>query len=83
MHKLTTMVEYKEIQNTFEGLTITLRHYIVNDKVFIKLDDNFAKANGFNTMEEIYQVSPRLRDYEWIDTKLIEEARVLSEHPVS
>lgn len=78
-----TTSEYSEFINTFEGIAITLRHHQSTGVVLIKLDDNFAKANGLRTMEQVYQSAPMLRGYEWLDTRLIEEAREFAANTVS
>lgn len=69
---------YTEFQNVFEGLAITLRHYVAGDKVYIKLDDNFARANGFRTMAELYKLAPSLKGSDWLDVKLLEQAEEFS-----
>lgn len=69
---------YTEFQNVFEGLTITLRHYVAGDKVYIKMDDNFARANGSRTMAELYKLAPSLKGYDWLDVKLLEQAEGFS-----
>lgn len=72
---------YREIQNTFEGLTITFRHYLQRDVVYIKLDDNFARSNGFHSIAEMRKAAPILCTYEWLDTHLMEEAHDLAFDP--
>lgn len=74
---------YTEFRNVFDGIVITLRRYFDGDRVYIKLDDNFARANGFKTMADLLELVPSLKGCDWLDVQLIEQARSLSEKPVS
>lgn len=68
---------FNEIVRVFDGAPITIREYYADGVVLVKLDDAFARANGFASMEEVYRISPSLLGFEWLDMALIAEAGVL------
>jgi hypothetical protein len=44
-----------EITADYNGLEIIFRHDLLHDKIDIKLDDNFAKCNGYQNLEEMLE----------------------------
>ena len=61
---------YREMTAEYEGHPILMRHYFKQNAIHIRVDDNFARANGFNTMEEIYRIDPMMRAVEWLDADM-------------
>lgn len=74
---------FREIINDFEGIPITIRDYYADGIFLIKLDDGFARANGFPSMEDVYRVSPRLRSFDWLDMAVLAAAETFLSRPVS
>lgn len=72
---------FNEIERVFDGAPITIREYYADGVVLVKLDDAFARANGFASMEEVYRISPHLRGFEWLDMAFIAEAASLLMRP--
>ena len=67
---ITVTATYRDIEAKYENIPILMRHYFAGDVVHIRVNDNFARANGFNTMEEIYRLDPMMRAVEWLDADL-------------
>ena len=70
MKKITTAEAYRDIQHEFNGFPILYRHYLKQGAIHIRVDDNFARANGFESLEEIYKIDPAMRIVEWVDAEL-------------
>ena len=69
--KTTTITAtYRDIGHEFNGFPILFRHYFKQGAIHIRVDDNFARANGFESLEEIYKIDPAMRMVEWVDAEL-------------
>lgn len=67
---INTTDTYRDVSTEFKGVSVLFRHYFESGAVHIRVDDNFARANGFNLMEDIYRIDPAMRAVEWIDAKM-------------
>ena len=69
--------EYRELASSFDGIEITFRHYFSDNLVLIKIDDNFARANGYKSLSDLAAMVPELCKHEWADASGF---RLIAEH---
>lgn len=67
---LTTTNTYREMTVDYKGFPILMRHYHRTSAVHIRVNDDFARANGFDSMEDIYRIDPMMRAVEWVDAEM-------------
>ena len=67
---ITLTATYREIEAKYEGIPILMRHYFAGDAVHIRVNDNFARANGYNSMEDIYKIDPVMQSVQWVDADM-------------
>ena len=73
----------REFTGDYNGHTLTIRYYCEDGVHLLRLDDEFARSIGFDTMADIVRLSPIFGDYEWIDTELIAGAEALISAPAN
>lgn len=49
------------ITKVFNGITCTFRHHLDNNLIEIKADDNFAKCNGYDSVNKWVNSIPSLK----------------------
>ena len=69
--------EYREFVDLFEGIEITFRHHFANNRIFMKIDESFARANGYKSYQDMATIAPMLCEYEWVDTSVLS---MIAEH---
>ena len=55
----------------YEGHPILMRHYFKQNAIHIRVDENLARADGYGSLEEIYEIDPAFRAVEWIDADFL------------
>ena len=44
------------------GIETSFKFDYLNDKAYIKLDDNFAKGNGYNNLHDMLDKQPQMKE---------------------
>lgn len=60
MKEIERNKEYRIIEEKFKGITQTFRHWI-NGTIEIKFNDEFARANGYKSVEHMLRCEPEMR----------------------
>lgn len=56
----------------FQTHPITFRHFLKSGSIYIRVDEHFARANGYRTLAELAACVPLLRGSAWMDDALLE-----------
>lgn len=72
--------DYEIIQDVFNGLPITIRRwYGCHDAVELRVNDNFAKANGYQSVEDMVERTIGREAFlgipQWITARLTPDGR--------
>lgn len=52
---------YEKIENYFNGIKCTFRRNIISGSIEIKVDKNFAKCNGYDSVDAWVNATPELK----------------------
>lgn len=52
---------YEDIVKTFRGIPCTFRHHLDTNAIEIKADDNFARCNGYDSLDLWVNSIPSLK----------------------
>lgn len=54
----------------FQTHTISFRHFLKSGSIYIRIDEHFARANGYRPLAELTACVPLLRGSDWMDALL-------------
>lgn len=70
---------YRDVEKDFNGIPTIFRIYNSPFAVYIKVDDNFARANGFATLKDLCKVDPMMMGVEWLDAEIFQHVAAIQQ----